>query len=130
MDGRKSTGNAARGSHRTPPRVSTSNFYLQPGTSAPEDILAEVKSGLYVTSTMNVGGINPVSGDYSVAARGMWIENGQLTHPVNEVTIALPLELLLKQIQKVGNDLRFVPLRGSFGAPTIRIDGMTIAGKL
>jgi PmbA protein len=78
---------------------------------------------------MNVGGINPVSGDYSVAASGIWIEDGELTFPVNEVTIALPLDQLLNNIQAVGNDLRFVPFYGNIGAPTIRIDGMTIAGK-
>ena len=126
---RKSTGNASRGSHRSAPTLSPSNFYLQPGNQSPEGIIAEVEKGLYVLSTMNVGGINPVSGDYSVAARGLWIENGQLTHPVNEVTIALPLEKLLKNVSAVGSDLRFVPFFGAIGAPTIRIDGMTIAGK-
>ncbi|MFQ5615213.1 MAG: TldD/PmbA family protein [Anaerolineales bacterium] len=128
-DGRQSTGNATRGSHRSAPTLAASNFYLQPGNQSPEEIIAGVEKGLYVLSTMNVGGINPVSGDYSVAARGLWIENGELTHPVNEVTIALPLDKLLKQIRAVGNDLRFVPFFGVIGSPTIRIDGMTIAGK-
>ncbi len=128
-DGVGSTGNASRGSHRSAPSLSTSNFYLQPGNQSPEDIIGGVEKGLYVISTMNVGGINPVSGDYSVAASGMWIENGKLTRPVNEVTIAMPLDKLLKQIKSVGSDLRFVPFYGSVGAPTIRIDGMMIAGK-
>jgi PmbA protein len=128
-EGRSSTGNATRGSHRSAPNLSPCNFYLQPGNQTPEEIIAGVDQGLYVTSTMNVGGINPISGDYSVAARGLWIENGRLTHPVNEVTIALPLEKLLKNVQAVGSDLRFVPFYGAVGAPTIRIDGMMIAGK-
>jgi PmbA protein len=125
----KSTGNASRDSHRAPPRLAPSNFYMQPGHVVPEDIIAGVERGLYVTNTMNVGGINPVSGDYSVGASGLWIENGQLTHPVTEVTVALHLDDLLKNISAVGNDLRFVPFGGAIGAPTIRIDGVTIGGR-
>lgn len=125
----QSTGNASRGSHRTPPSLSPSNFYMQPGQISPGEIIADVGRGLYVTNTMNVGGINPVSGDYSVGASGLWIENGQLTHPVTEVTLALHLDDLLKNISAVGNDLRFVPFGGIIGAPTIRIDGVTIGGK-
>ncbi len=128
-EGRASTGNAARSSHRTPPTLAPTNFYLQPGSLSPEEIIAGVEQGLYVLSTMNTGGINPVSGDYSVAARGLWIEKGRLTYPVNEVTVAAPLERLLKQVQAVGNDLRFVPFGGIFGGPTIRVDGMTIGGR-
>jgi PmbA protein len=130
VDGQaESTGNASRSSHRTPPSLAPSNFYLQPGQLAPEEIIAGVERGLYVTNTMNVGGINPVSGDYSVGASGLWIENGQLTRPVTEVTVALHLNDLLKNITAVGNDLRFVPFGGVIGAPTIRVDGATIAGR-
>jgi PmbA protein len=128
-DGVKSTGNAARQSHRQPPALLPSNFYLQPGEIAPEEIISGVDRGLYVLNTMSTGGINPVSGDYSVAARGIWIEDGELVGPVNEVTIAASMEQMLKQVSAVGNDLRFIPIYGVFGSPTIRIDGMTIAGK-
>jgi PmbA protein len=130
VDGKaKSTGNASRGSHRTPPGLAPSNFYLQPGHVTPEAIIASVERGLYVTNTMNVGGINPISGDYSVGASGLWIENGQLGAPVTEVTLALHLDDLLKNVSAVGNDLRFVPFGGTIGAPTIRIDGVTIGGR-
>ena len=95
----------------------------------PETILAGVDRGLYVLNTMSTGGINPVSGDYSVAARGIWIEEGELAGPVNKVTIAAPMDQMLKNVSAVGNDLRFFPMYGVFGSPTIRIDGMTIAGK-
>ena len=78
---------------------------------------------------MNVGGINPVSGDYSIGASGLWIENGHLGAPVTEVTVALHLSDLLKNISAVGNDLRFVPFGGVIGAPTVRIDGVTIGGR-
>jgi PmbA protein len=128
-DGRQSTGNARRASHRVVPSPGMTNFYLQPGNLLPEDIIAGVDNGLYVLNTMNVGGINPVSGDYSVAASGLWIENGQLTHPVNKVTIALPLGELLNQIKAIGCDLRFVPFFGAVGAPTIRVDGVVIGGE-
>jgi PmbA protein len=128
-DGAKSTGNAARESHREPPGLSTTNFYLEPGRQSSEEIISKVERGLYVQSTMATGGINPVSGDYSVAARGIWIEDGELTHPVNEVTIAASMDRMLMQISAVGNDLRFTPLRGVHGAPTVRIDGMTIGGR-
>jgi PmbA protein len=128
-DGVKSTGNAARQSHRQPPALLPSNFYLQPGEMSQEEIISGVDRGLYVLNTMSTGGINPVSGDYSVAARGIWIESGELVGPVNEVTIAASMDQMLKQVSAVGNDLRFIPIYGVFGSPTIRIDGMTIAGK-
>jgi PmbA protein len=128
-DGMASTGNASRRSHRQPSDLLPTNFYLQPGQMSPEAILSGVDRGLYVLNTMTTGGINPVSGDYSVAARGIWIENGELVGPINGVTIAAPMDQMLKQISAVGNDLRFVPMYGVFGSPSIRIDGMTIAGK-
>ncbi len=128
-DGAKSTGNAARGSHRDPPGLTSTNFYLEADQQSPDEIISEVDQGLYVQSTMTTGGINPISGDYSVAARGIWIEDGELTCPVNEVTIAASMERMLMQISAVGNDLRFIPFMGAHGAPTIRIDGMTIGGK-
>jgi PmbA protein len=128
-EGVSSTGNASRSSHRHPPALYPTNFYLQPGEMTPEAIISGVERGLYVLNTMTTGGINPVTGDYSVAARGIWIENGELMGPVNEVTLAAPMNQMLKHVSAVGNDLRFVPMHGVFGSPTIRIDGMTIAGK-
>jgi PmbA protein len=78
---------------------------------------------------MNTHSINQVSGDYSVSAQGYWIENGKITHPVNNVTIALPLAQLLKNVQSVGNDLTFLPFGGAIGSPTIRVDGVMIGGS-
>jgi PmbA protein len=124
-----STGNAARSSHRSPAILAPSNFYLQPGTTSPDDVIAGVNKGLYVLNTMSVGGIDPVSGDYSAAARGIWIENGELQGPVNEVTIAAPMSQMLQSISAVGRDLRIVPTFGAIGSPTIRIDRMTIGGR-
>jgi PmbA protein len=128
-EGTNSTGNANRGSHRQSPSLAPSNFYIQPGNQTPEELIAGVKKGLYVVNTMNTHSINPVSGDYSVSAQGFWIEDGQLGQPVNEVTIALPLDKLLKSVKGVANDLIFLPFGGAIGSPTFSVDGVMIGGQ-
>ena len=122
--GMKSTHNASRGLAGAP-GIGCGNLYLEPGTQKPEEIIGEVKAGLYVTSLMGFG-TNIVTGDYSRGAAGLWIENGQLTHAVEEITIAGNLGEMLKNVTAIGNDLVF---RGSVASPTLRIDGMTIAGS-
>lgn len=124
-----STGNASRASHSAPPTVAPSNFYFQPGPLSADEVIAGVEQGLYVESVMNTHSINPISGDYSVSAKGFWIENGQLTYPVNEVTIAIPLQDWLKNVSAVGNDLIFMPMMGAIGSPTIRVDNVMIGGS-
>jgi PmbA protein len=121
--GMKSTHNASRGLAGTP-GIGCGNLYLEPGSLTPEQIIADVPAGLYVTGLMGFG-VNTVTGDYSRGATGLWIENGQLTHAVEEVTIAGNLAEMLLNITAIGNDLVF---RGSVASPTLRIDGMTIAG--
>ena len=121
--GLKSTHNASRGLAGTP-GIGCGNLYLEPGRLTPEEIVAETHTGLYVTSLMGFG-TNIVTGDYSRGATGLWIENGQLTHAVEEVTIAGNLAEMLMNVTAIGNDLVF---RGSVACPTLRIDGMTIAG--
>jgi PmbA protein len=121
--GMKSTHNAARGLAGTP-GTGCGNLYLEPGAQSPEQIIADAHTGLYVTSLMG-SGVNMVTGDYSRGAFGQWIENGQLTHAVEEVTIAGNLAEMLMNVTAIGNDLVF---RGSVASPTLRIDGMTIAG--
>jgi PmbA protein len=121
--GMKSTHNASRGLAGAP-GIGPGNLYLEPGTQTPEQIISEIKSGLYVTSLMGFG-TNIVTGDYSRGAAGLWIENGQLTHAVEEITIAGNLGEMLQNVTAIGNDLVF---RGSVASPTIRVDGMTIAG--
>lgn len=126
--GMKSTHNAARGLAGAP-GVGCGNLFLEPpvsgsGSQTPEQIIAEIPAGLYVTSLMGFG-TNLVTGDYSRGATGLWIENGQLTHAVEEVTIAGNLAEMLRNVTAIGNDLVF---RGSVASPTLRIDGMTIAG--
>jgi PmbA protein len=120
----KSTANASR-SVADAPHVSPNNFYLRAGDCSPEDIVRSVRNGFYVTELMGFG-VNPVTGDYSRGASGLWIENGELAHPVEEITIAGNLQQMLRDIEVIGNDLE---LRHSVSAPTLKIARMTIAGS-
>jgi PmbA protein len=120
----RSTGNAAR-SVADSPHVSPTNFFLRAGDVAPEEIIRSVRSGLYVTGLMGFG-VNPVTGDYSRGASGLWIENGELAYPVEEITIAGNLLAMLGDIEMVGSDL---VLRRGISAPTIKIREMTVAGS-
>ena len=119
-----STGNATRSPGESP-TVGTTNLYLTAGTSSPEAIIRSVKSGLYVTEMIGFG-INLVTGDYSRGAVGLWIEDGELAYPVEEITIAGNLKEMLGDIEMVGTDLEF---RGATAAPTIKVGRMTIAGR-
>jgi PmbA protein len=122
--GMQSTGNASR-SLASNPGIGAGNFFLQPGTLTPEQVIGDVKSGLYVTETMGFG-VNLVTGDYSQGAAGLWIENGELAYPVEEITIAGNLKDMYRNVSAIGNDLVF---RSASAAPTLRIEGMTIAGS-
>jgi PmbA protein len=122
--GMKSTGNASRGLAGNP-GTGAGNFFLEPGTLTPEQIIADVKSGLYVTEVMGFG-VNMVTGDYSQGASGMWIENGEIAYPVEEITIAGNLKDMYRNVVAIGNDLVF---RGASAAPTLRVEGMMIAGS-
>jgi PmbA protein len=122
--GMTSTGNASRGLAGAP-GIGAGNLFLEAGTAAPESLLAGIPAGLYVTELIGQG-VNMVTGDYSRGASGLWIQNGVLTYPVEGITIAGNLTDMLRNISAIGNDLVF---RGSVASPTLRIDGMTIAGK-
>jgi len=120
--GLQTTGHAARGTSG-PPHPSASNFYMQPGTLTPEDLIADIAEGFYVTELMGMG-VNGVTGDYSRGASGFWIENGKIAYPVAEVTIAGNLKDMYRLLTPA-NDLVF---RYGTNAPTCRIEGMTVAG--
>ncbi|MBI2182761.1 MAG: TldD/PmbA family protein [Deltaproteobacteria bacterium] len=121
--GMASTGNASR-SVGEPPGVGPANFYLAPGAHSPDDIIRSVKAGLYVTELIGFG-VNMVTGDYSRGAAGLWIENGELTYPVEEITIAGNLKQIFQDIDMIGNDLE---MRGRIAAPTVKVSRMTVAG--
>lgn len=116
--GLRSTGNGASGG------VGAGNLYMLPGSVSPEAIVRSISRGLYVTSLMGFG-VNLVTGDYSRGAAGLWIEGGELTHAVEEITIAGKLNEMFRNIVAIGNDLEF---RGSVASPTLCVEGMTIAG--
>jgi PmbA protein len=122
--GMKTTGNASRGLTGNA-GIGHGNFYLEKGVQTPEQIVAGVANGFYVTQLMGFG-VNIVTGDYSQGASGLWIRNGELAFAVSEVTIAGNLKEMLMGIEAIGSDLEF---RGSLAAPTIKIGEMTVAGK-
>jgi PmbA protein len=122
--GAKPTGCARRGVGGGP-SVGASNLYLEPGDRTSGDIIGDVKRGLYVTDLIGFG-VNLVTGDYSQGASGMWIEDGQLTYPVHEVTIAGNLEQMLLDIDAIGNDIDF---HSSVSAPTLRMKNMMVSGS-
>ena len=105
--------------------VGPTNFYLVPGKTSPEEMIASVKSGLYVFELIGHG-VNTVTGDYSRGVVGMWIENGKFSYPVQEVTIAGNLHQMLNDIEVVGNDPVFM---GPVSSPTIKVRNMVISGE-
>ena len=120
--GLASNGRASR-SVAGPPSPSPSNLYMHPGTDSPQDMIAAMGSGLYITSLIGMG-VNPVTGDYSRGASGFYVENGEVTYPVSEITIASNLKDMFANATPAG-DLEFT---GSVSAPGVLIAEMTIAG--
>ena len=115
-------GDAARGT-ASPPMPTTSNLYLSPGTASPDELMADIKEGLFVTDTFG-SGTNLITGDVSVGAAGFWIENGQKAYPVSEITIAGNLRDMYKRLTPASD----LEMRYAVNAPTVRIDGMTVSG--
>lgn len=121
--GCRSTGNARR-SFGSIPGVGPNNFYLIPGTAPRDAVIQGVKHGVLVTSLLGFG-VNTTTGDFSRGAEGLWIEDGEITYPVDGITIAGNLEEMLKGVVAVASDLRFF---GRIGSPTFVVHEMTIAG--
>jgi PmbA protein len=121
--GQATTGSARRGLGGNP-SPGISNFHLVPGTATPEAIIASVENGFYVTELIGFG-VNGVTGDYSRGAVGLWIENGELAFPVEEVTISGNLLEMYQGIEMIGNDLNF---HRRVAAPTLKVGRMTVAG--
>src|ERR1700722_16659700 len=115
----QSTGHASRSPGGTP-SPSVTNFYMEAGAQTPAELMRDIKQGFYVTELMGMG-VNGVTGDYSQAASGFWIENGIVTFPVNEMTIASNLKDMYRTLT-AANDLEFT--RG-FDVPTTCIENMT-----
>jgi PmbA protein len=122
--GLRSTGNAARGAAGAPAPAPT-NLWLEPGRIGPEEIVRRTERGLLVTELIGMG-FNPVTGDYSRGAAGLWIEGGRPVHAVEEITIAGNLGDMLAAVDLVGSDLLWL---GAIAAPTLRVARMTVAGR-
>jgi PmbA protein len=122
--GRKTTGSASRSLAGTP-GASTSNLLMTPGKATPEELIADVKQGIYIEHLMGHG-FNGVTGDFSKGAGGMWIENGKLTYPVEEATVSANFNDLLAAIDGVANDL---DRRSSLIVPTLRVREVMIGGR-
>jgi PmbA protein len=121
--GLTTTGHAHRGVSSSPSPGSY-NLHLEAGEMTPKELISDIKQGFYVTDLIG-SGVNGVTGDYSRGASGFWIENGEITFPVSEVTIAGHLLAMFKSLVPA-NDLEF---RYGVNAPTLRIEGLTLGGR-
>ena len=128
-DGVRSTGNAARGGFTGMPSVGPTNLYIEPISKEHEAdfgaIIKTIDKGLYVIETMGMHTANPVSGEFSVGASGLWIENGEIKYPVKEAVISGTVLDMFKNVVMVGDDLRFY---GNIGSPSLLIEGIDISG--
>lgn len=126
--GVKSTGNGFKASYASSVNVSESNLYLRKGEKSFEDLMKEINEGVIITDLAGLhSGANTVSGDFSLAAKGFYVENGKKTFPVEQITLAGNYFDLLKNIVSIGNDLKF-PM-SNVGSPSVIVTGLSIAGK-
>ena len=123
----RSTGSAVR-SFKSVPEVGVSNLVLKPGELSREALLARVDNGLHVEQLSGLNTVNPVSGEFSLGLTGHWIEKGQLTRPVKELTVAGNVIELLKKVAAVASDIRFVFAGGFIGSPTVLIEELPVGG--
>jgi PmbA protein len=123
--GVESTGSASRGGFSTLPGIGTHKVYIQPGKYSPEEIIKNTKKGLLLKEVTGYG-VDPVSGNFSGGASGLWIENGRIVYPVKGITIAGKALDIFNAIDMTGND---IDMSRTFAAPTIRVAEMQIGGK-
>lgn len=127
--GTASTGNASRSGFKSPPGVSPTNLFLEPGPRRPEELVAEAGEAFYCQQVLGVhSGASPVTGDVSVGAAGLMVRDGAFAEPVREASIAGTVPRMLAGIQAVGSDLRFLPFGGGMGGTTVLVEGMTVSG--
>ncbi|WFA09946.1 TldD/PmbA family protein [Tissierella sp. Yu-01] len=130
-EGIESTGNGSRTSYKSTLAISPSNFYVEKGETSFDDIIKDIDIGVYIISVAGLhSGLNPVSGDFSLSAYGYEILNGKINRPINQITIAGNFFELLKNIEVIGDDLKFgFPGNGYFGSPTVKVKSLSIAGE-
>lgn len=129
-DGLESSGNASR-SYKGSVGIATSNLYIEEGKLSKEEILKEIKEGLFIDSLQGLhSGLNSVSGDFSLSASGYEIKEGEIRNPVNQITIAGNFFELLMNISHIGNNLKFGRTGGgTVGCPTIAVKTLAVSGK-
>ena len=109
-----------------PPRMGINNFFIENGTAPVESLMKGIDKGILVTSVMGMHTANPISGDFSVGAAGLLIENGAVTSPVKGIALAGNILELFRDVEGTGNDLRFF---GAVGSPCLRISALDISGE-
>ena len=124
-DNRDSTGNAGRHGIKAPPSVQATNFYIQNGSHNPDGLLSSLREGLIVTDVIGLHTADSISGDFSVGAAGLWIEDGEALFPVKGIAVSGNLIDMFSAVDGVGTDLEFY---GQFGSPSLRISTLNIAG--
>lgn len=126
--GVKSTGNASKASYAAVVGISPFTFYIQPVKGTKEELFAETGEGVYITEVTGLhAGANPITGDFSLSSSGFMIEGGKKGRPVKSFTVSGNFFSLLKDIDKIGEDLEFI--RGKWGSPSVLVKDMAIAGK-
>ncbi|MFA4858534.1 MAG: TldD/PmbA family protein, partial [Candidatus Margulisiibacteriota bacterium] len=121
----KPTGNSGRGSYQGLPGLSSTNFYIENGKTAPEKLIQQIKDGIYIARIMGFHTADPISGDFSFGVQGLLIENGKKTYPVRGITIAGNMIELLQSISALGNDLQF---DSTLGSPTLVVEDISVGG--
>ncbi|MBI5700715.1 TldD/PmbA family protein [Candidatus Saganbacteria bacterium] len=127
-EGKPSTGSGRRASYKSLPEVSPSNLFFEPGINSKDNLISKVKSGLYVKRVMGMHTVNPISGDFSIGAAGIMVENGNIAYPVRGITISGNLIDFLQAIDEVGSDLRFFPMSANLGSPTLLVSNIAVSG--
>ena len=126
--GVKSTGNGFKSSYASPISVSPTNMYIEPGIDSLEEMIKKIDKGLIITDFAGLhSGANSITGDFSLAAKGFYIENGIKSKPVEQITVAGNFFTLLNDIEEIGSDLKF-PM-SSVGSPSVLVKELSIAGE-
>ena len=126
--GIKTTGNGFKASYASPVNISPTNFYMEKGDKTLEELMKIMGTGIMITEFAGLhSGANSITGDFSLAAKGFYIEKGIKKYPVEQITVAGNYFDLIREIEEVGNDLKF-PM-SSIGAPSILVHKISIAGK-
>lgn len=130
-DGVETTGNAGKGSYKSPIDITPTNFYIEKGNKTFDEIVSSTDKGILITELQGLhAGLNTVSGDFSLAALGYEIEGGKIKRPVEQITVAGNYFELLKNIEEVGDDLKFgLPGEAYIGSPSLKIKKLAVSGE-